>query len=52
MLQIIHYFVILFLIVILCNINPFSTGTHFCLEICVQLDHFVDIREGVWRSKD
>ncbi|MPC27235.1 hypothetical protein E2C01_020401 [Portunus trituberculatus] len=25
------------------HINPFSTGTHFYLEICVPLDHFIDI---------
>ncbi|MPC64216.1 hypothetical protein E2C01_058327 [Portunus trituberculatus] len=34
------------------NINPFSTETHFCLEICVPLDYFIDIRKGLWRSED
>ncbi|MPC34764.1 hypothetical protein E2C01_028165 [Portunus trituberculatus] len=29
--------------------NPFNTGTHFYLEICVQLDHFIDIRKGLCR---
>ncbi|MPC92715.1 hypothetical protein E2C01_087821 [Portunus trituberculatus] len=32
--------------------NPFSTWTHFYPEICVQLDHFIDIRKGLWRSQD
>ncbi|MPC68590.1 hypothetical protein E2C01_062792 [Portunus trituberculatus] len=32
--------------------NPFSTGTHCYLEICVPLDHFIDIRKGLWRSED
>ncbi|MPC14078.1 hypothetical protein E2C01_006830 [Portunus trituberculatus] len=26
-------------------INPFHTGTHFYLEICVRLDYFIDIRK-------
>ncbi|MPC36795.1 hypothetical protein E2C01_030263 [Portunus trituberculatus] len=30
----------------------FSTGTHFDLEICVHLDHFIDIRKSIWRSED
>ncbi|MPC10138.1 hypothetical protein E2C01_002767 [Portunus trituberculatus] len=30
--------------------NPFSTGTHFYLEICVRLDHFIDIRKGLRSS--
>ncbi|MPC10841.1 hypothetical protein E2C01_003485 [Portunus trituberculatus] len=34
------------------TLNPFDTGTHFYLEICVQLDHFIDIRKGLWRSED
>ncbi|MPD04066.1 hypothetical protein E2C01_099735 [Portunus trituberculatus] len=25
---------------------------HFYLEICVQLDHFTDIRKDLWRSED
>ncbi|MPC98569.1 hypothetical protein E2C01_093943 [Portunus trituberculatus] len=29
-----------------------NTGSHFYLEICVRLDHFIDIREGLWRSED
>ncbi|MPD05854.1 hypothetical protein E2C01_101623 [Portunus trituberculatus] len=33
-------------------VNPFSTGTHFYLEICVRLGHFIDIRNGLWRSED
>ncbi|MPC76003.1 hypothetical protein E2C01_070404 [Portunus trituberculatus] len=33
-------------------INPFSTESHFYLEICVRLDHFIDIRKGLWRSED
>ncbi|MPC75536.1 hypothetical protein E2C01_069926 [Portunus trituberculatus] len=33
-------------------VNPFSTARHFYLEICVQLDHFIDIRKGLWRSED
>ncbi|MPC39501.1 hypothetical protein E2C01_033039 [Portunus trituberculatus] len=32
--------------------SPFSSGTHFYLEICVRLDHFVDIKKGLWRSED
>ncbi|MPC30541.1 hypothetical protein E2C01_023808 [Portunus trituberculatus] len=32
--------------------NPFSTGTHFYLEICVRLDHFIDIKKGILRSED
>ncbi|MPC11558.1 hypothetical protein E2C01_004225 [Portunus trituberculatus] len=32
--------------------KPFSTGTHFYLEICVRLDHFTDIRKGLWRPED
>ncbi|MPC64880.1 hypothetical protein E2C01_059002 [Portunus trituberculatus] len=34
------------------TINPFNTGTHFYLEICVRLEHFNDIRKGLWRSED
>ncbi|MPC17258.1 hypothetical protein E2C01_010108 [Portunus trituberculatus] len=30
---------------------PFSTETHFYLEICVRLDHFIDIRKGLWRAE-
>ncbi|MPC11147.1 hypothetical protein E2C01_003804 [Portunus trituberculatus] len=26
-------------------LNPFSTGTHFYLENCVRLYHFIDIRK-------
>ncbi|MPC43451.1 hypothetical protein E2C01_037099 [Portunus trituberculatus] len=33
-------------------LNPFSTETHFYLEICIRLDHFIDIRKGLWRSQD
>ncbi|MPC15362.1 hypothetical protein E2C01_008150 [Portunus trituberculatus] len=33
-------------------VNPFNTGTQFYLEICVRLDHFTDIMEGLWRSED
>ncbi|MPC15370.1 hypothetical protein E2C01_008156 [Portunus trituberculatus] len=33
-------------------INPFNTATHFYHEICVRLDHFIDIRKGLWRSED
>ncbi|MPC76149.1 hypothetical protein E2C01_070554 [Portunus trituberculatus] len=25
---------------------------HFYLEICVPLDHFIDISKGLWRSED
>ncbi|MPC64225.1 hypothetical protein E2C01_058336 [Portunus trituberculatus] len=25
---------------------------HFYLEIWVRLDHFIDIRKGLWRSED
>ncbi|MPC66585.1 hypothetical protein E2C01_060734 [Portunus trituberculatus] len=32
--------------------NTFSTGTHFYLEIFVHLDHFIDIRKGLWRAED
>ncbi|MPC42819.1 hypothetical protein E2C01_036450 [Portunus trituberculatus] len=32
--------------------NPFNTGTHFYLEICVRLEHFIDIRKSLWRSED
>ncbi|MPC20620.1 hypothetical protein E2C01_013573 [Portunus trituberculatus] len=28
-------------------INPFNTGTQFYLEICVRLDHFIDIRKSL-----
>ncbi|MPD02420.1 hypothetical protein E2C01_097999 [Portunus trituberculatus] len=34
------------------KMNFFSSETHFYLEICVRLDHFIDIRKGLWRSKD
>ncbi|MPC29868.1 hypothetical protein E2C01_023120 [Portunus trituberculatus] len=30
----------------------FATKTHFYLEICVRLDHFIDNRKGLWRSED
>ncbi|MPC68068.1 hypothetical protein E2C01_062258 [Portunus trituberculatus] len=31
----------------------FATLGHiFYLEICVRLDHFIDIRKGLWRSED
>ncbi|MPD06939.1 hypothetical protein E2C01_102776 [Portunus trituberculatus] len=33
-------------------LTPFSTGTHFYLEICVPLDNFVDISKGLWKSED
>ncbi|MPC92383.1 hypothetical protein E2C01_087471 [Portunus trituberculatus] len=33
------------------SFNPFSTGTHFYLEICVRLDHFIDIRKSLRRSE-
>ncbi|MPC86258.1 hypothetical protein E2C01_081081 [Portunus trituberculatus] len=29
-----------------------NTGKHFYLEICVRLDHFIDISKGLWRSED
>ncbi|MPC37638.1 hypothetical protein E2C01_031126 [Portunus trituberculatus] len=32
-------------------VNPFNTRTHFYLEICVRLDHFIDIWKGLWRSE-
>ncbi|MPC13405.1 hypothetical protein E2C01_006138 [Portunus trituberculatus] len=32
--------------------SHFSIGVHFYLEICVQLEYFIDIRKGLWRSKD
>ncbi|MPC36207.1 hypothetical protein E2C01_029656 [Portunus trituberculatus] len=33
----------------MCSVpNPFNIGTHFHLEICVRLDHFIDIRKGLW----
>ncbi|MPC86135.1 hypothetical protein E2C01_080951 [Portunus trituberculatus] len=32
--------------------NSFNTGTHFNPEISVRLDHFIDIRKGLWRSED
>ncbi|MPC76347.1 hypothetical protein E2C01_070757 [Portunus trituberculatus] len=31
-------------------LNPFCTGTPFYLEICVAVDHSIDIRKGVWRA--
>ncbi|MPC21184.1 hypothetical protein E2C01_014160 [Portunus trituberculatus] len=31
------------------QLNPFNTGTHFYLEICPRLDHFIDIRKILWR---
>ncbi|MPC23494.1 hypothetical protein E2C01_016544 [Portunus trituberculatus] len=34
------------------EINSFSTGMHFYLEICRRLDHFINIRKGLWRSED
>ncbi|MPC98543.1 hypothetical protein E2C01_093917 [Portunus trituberculatus] len=34
------------------KINPFNTGTHFYLEICVRLDHFIYILRWLWRSED
>ncbi|MPC79831.1 hypothetical protein E2C01_074379 [Portunus trituberculatus] len=34
------------------SFNPFDTGTHFYLEICVRLDHFIDIRKGLLRLED
>ncbi|MPC18823.1 hypothetical protein E2C01_011716 [Portunus trituberculatus] len=34
------------------TVNLFNTGTHFYLEICVQLDHFIDISKDLWRSED
>ncbi|MPC59015.1 hypothetical protein E2C01_053030 [Portunus trituberculatus] len=34
------------------SINLFNTGMHFHLEFCVRLDHFIDIRKGLWRSED
>ncbi|MPC07877.1 Chymotrypsin B [Portunus trituberculatus] len=30
--------------------DPFNTGTHLYLEICVRLARFIDIRKGLWRS--
>ncbi|MPC63692.1 hypothetical protein E2C01_057794 [Portunus trituberculatus] len=30
----------------------YSIGTHFYLEICVRLDHIIDIGKGLWRSED
>ncbi|MPC65330.1 hypothetical protein E2C01_059463 [Portunus trituberculatus] len=33
-------------------LNPFNTGTHFYLEICVRLDHFIYTRKYLWRSED
>ncbi|MPC42527.1 hypothetical protein E2C01_036148 [Portunus trituberculatus] len=33
-------------------VNPYSTGTHIHLEICVRLNHFIDIRKGLRRSED
>ncbi|MPC11601.1 hypothetical protein E2C01_004270 [Portunus trituberculatus] len=32
------------------DLNPFSTETHCYLEICVQLDHFINIRKGLCRN--
>ncbi|MPC91185.1 hypothetical protein E2C01_086204 [Portunus trituberculatus] len=32
--------------------TPSVLGRIFNLEICVPLDHFIDIRKGVWRSED
>ncbi|MPC90176.1 hypothetical protein E2C01_085149 [Portunus trituberculatus] len=32
--------------------NPFSTGTHFYLEIYVRVDHFIDIRKALWKPQD
>ncbi|MPC77347.1 hypothetical protein E2C01_071799 [Portunus trituberculatus] len=34
------------------DFNLFSTWTHFYLEMYVSLDHFIDIRKGLWRSLD
>ncbi|MPC79577.1 hypothetical protein E2C01_074112 [Portunus trituberculatus] len=31
-------------------LNPFNTGAHLYLEICVRLDHFIDIRKSLWRA--
>ncbi|MPC17132.1 hypothetical protein E2C01_009979 [Portunus trituberculatus] len=33
------------------QINLFSTETYFYLGICLGLDHFIDIRNGLWRAK-
>ncbi|MPD04059.1 hypothetical protein E2C01_099728 [Portunus trituberculatus] len=33
-------------------INSFNTGTHFYLEVCVRLDHFIDISKCLWSSED
>ncbi|MPC98034.1 hypothetical protein E2C01_093384 [Portunus trituberculatus] len=34
------------------DLTPFSTGTHFYLEISVRLNHFIDIRKDLYRSED
>ncbi|MPC53242.1 hypothetical protein E2C01_047131 [Portunus trituberculatus] len=34
------------------RLNPFSTGTHFNLDISVRLDYFIDIKKGLQRSED
>ncbi|MPC26559.1 hypothetical protein E2C01_019700 [Portunus trituberculatus] len=36
----------------LVNLNLFTTGTHFYLEICVRLNYFIDFRKCLWRLED
>ncbi|MPC21701.1 hypothetical protein E2C01_014694 [Portunus trituberculatus] len=33
-------------------LTPSLLGHVFHLEICVRLEHFIDIRKGPWRSED
>ncbi|MPC71706.1 hypothetical protein E2C01_065992 [Portunus trituberculatus] len=33
-------------------LNLFNPETHFNFKICLRIDHFIDIRKGLWRSED
>ncbi|MPC72756.1 hypothetical protein E2C01_067069 [Portunus trituberculatus] len=33
------------------GVNPFNIGTHFYFQIYVRLDHFIDIRKGLWSNE-